>query len=411
MEEDKIQEGTLSHGLGFTELLRLATRIFTVKPARTVLTVLGTSVGIGTVVFLISLGYGLQSVLLGRLVTTEESLVSFDAFYPGESNLSITSREVEEIFALPEVDEVSSVAEFSGEVKSGDSSGLVIVRIIDDNYFRLSGLLPDVGKEVGSHRSGVVMSAQALKLISLPRDESVLGQKVDVKAFYQEQGQSLVEDVVVDAPLIIRGVFTDEAEPPIVVILDADMPKQPLFFKDVFVKAKDETVLSGLGDKLIDKGYIISARADVVQQARKVMNAITVVLGTFGVAALIVSAIGMFNTMIVGFLERIYEVGIMKALGATDRDIRNLFLTESMIMGLAGGIGGVLIGAGGARIFNFLLNIVAKRLGGKSIELFSTPLWFVFLVIGMSAAIGLIAGFWPARRATLLSPKAAFMKR
>jgi ABC-type antimicrobial peptide transport system permease subunit len=156
---------------------------------------------------------------------------------------------------------------------------------------------------------------------------------------------------------------------------------------------------------------IISARIDLVNQAQKILNIITIVLGVFGVAALTVSAVGMFNTMIVSFLERTYEVGVMKSLGAMDSDVRNLFLMESAIMGLAGGVSGILLGVAGGQLFNFGLNILAHRLGGESIKLFYTPTWFIVLVLVSSTFIGLFAGFWPARRASGLSPKEAFLRK
>ena len=141
------------------------------------------------------------------------------------------------------------------------------------------------------------------------------------------------------------------------------------------------------------------------------MNIITAVLGVFGITALIVSAIGMFNTMIVGFLERTYEVGILKSIGATDRDVRNLFLMESTLMGFLGGLGGIVLGLAGGKFLNIGLSLLAVRLGGKPFELFITPLWFIVLIIILSLFIGLISGLWPAHRAAMLSPKEAFVKR
>jgi ABC-type antimicrobial peptide transport system permease subunit len=182
-------------------------------------------------------------------------------------------------------------------------------------------------------------------------------------------------------------------------------------FKTLYIKAKDVNFVAPLKDLLIEKGFLISARLDLVNQAQKILNIITIVLGVFGVAALTVSAVGMFNTMIVSFMERTYEVGVMKSLGAMDSDVRNLFLMESLIMGVAGGVSGILLGMGAGAIFNFILNLVAKRFGGKPFSLFITPMWFILLVIGSSAMIGLISGFWPARRASGLSPKEAFLRK
>jgi putative ABC transport system permease protein len=162
---------------------------------------------------------------------------------------------------------------------------------------------------------------------------------------------------------------------------------------------------------LIEKGLLISARLDLVQQAKRIMTIITVVLGTFGVTALVVAAIGMFNTMVIGFLERIFEVGIMKSIGATSVDVRNLFLMESLIMGFLGGVGGIFLGILGGETVNFGLNIVAKQLGGEPIKLFIYPWQFLILIIVVSIVVGAISGLWPARRAARLSPKEAFMRK
>src|SRR3989338_8819287 len=125
------------HNLGFADLIRLSTRIFAVKPMRTILTIFGTSIGIGTVVFLISLGYGLQYILLGKLVTTQDSLITLQASFPQEAGLTITKQQVLDIDALPNVSEVSLVAEYSGELVHKDSTGLIVVKAVTSDYFRL----------------------------------------------------------------------------------------------------------------------------------------------------------------------------------------------------------------------------------------------------------------------------------
>src|SRR3989344_723042 len=97
------QKTVSQHTLPLLDIIKLSTRIFTVKPTRTFLTILGTSIGIATVVFFISLGYGLQYILLGKLVTTEDSLISMEASYPQEANIPIVSADLEGIRQLPGV--------------------------------------------------------------------------------------------------------------------------------------------------------------------------------------------------------------------------------------------------------------------------------------------------------------------
>ena len=404
----------LRNHLSTTDLFRLSLRVFKTKPIRTFLTIMGMSVGIGTVMFLISMGYGLQFILIGKLVTTEDSLMALGVSYPAESALSITPQTMDEIAHMPNVAEISPMAEFPAEGKVEGATGLIVAKVINPSYFRLSGLVPDTGNAFKEGEMGVVLSDQAAKLINLAPDKSSIGKEVGLKLTYQGTAadqQGAGEEVALKAPVRLTGIINDDTQAPFAFVSAAAVEKTPPFYKEVLLKANNIDVVEGLRDKLIEKGFIISARLDLVNQAKKVMNIITTILGVFGIAALVVSAIGMFNTMIVGFLERIYEVGIMKSLGATDRDVKNLFLMESLLMGLSGGLGGVTLGIVAGKTVNLILSILAQRLGGKPITLFITPGWFVITTLILSSMIGLIAGFWPAHRSTTLSPKEAFKTR
>ena len=401
------------NGLKLIDLLRLSLRIFRTKPLRTFLTVLGMAFGIGAVLFLVSLGYGLQFTLLGRLMTTEDSLITLEAFYPSEAEINITNQDLEMISKIPEVAEISPVAEFTGELKYEGVTGLVIVRITNYNYFRLSGLEPDIGTAFLEFAPTIVISNLAAKIININAEEKEIGQdkKLSSKIFYQDEKSIEVEEANTKEPLILKGIVTDESSPPFIIVPENFIDKKPPFFKKVLVKAQDINAVEPLRDKLVEKGFLISARIDLINQATKLMRVITIVLGVFGITALVVAAVGMFNTMIVGFMERIAEVGIIKSLGATDVDVRNIFLMESFIMGFLGGACGIILGIGAGELANLGMNLLAKRFGGKSFDIFVTPFWFILLIIVSSSLIGLISGFWPARKASYLSPKEAFLRK
>lgn len=417
------------HGLRAIDLLRLSLRTFKTKPARTFLTVLGMSFGIGTVLFLVSLGYGLQFVLIGKLVSTEDSLISLEMFYPTETDLNITREDLDALSLIPVVSEVSPVGEFTGEIKRDDTVGLVIARIIKPNYFRLSGETPDVGVALEDGERGVVVSNSVLRLAGLLTEEEVtateegpaqldveqfekfLGEKLSFTVFFQDTEGLITDVIALPEALPITGIIVDDLQPPFAFIPDSLITEDVPYYKKAVVKARDVESVEPLRDALLEKGYLISARIDLVRQATRVMRVITIVLGVFGIAALLVAAVGMFNTMIVSFLERTFEVGILKALGATDGDVRNLFLVESLMMGLLGGAVGILVGYGGSELINFGINFLAHRLGGQSIDIFITPLWFLGLILGFSSFIGIVAGFWPAYKATQLPPKQAFTQK
>jgi len=397
------------HHLGFFDLFKLSLRIFRTNPLRMFLTILGMAVGIGVVLFLVSLGFGLQYILIGKMVKTEESLVSLEAFYP-EEGINLTERDLKEISNFPESEEVSPVMEFLGEAKSQEFSASLFTKIVFPNYFRLSGNLPQIGKPFQEGERGIVISNTALRILGLKEDESSLGKEVSIKINIpkNEAETKLVE---IPEPLSISGIIIDEYSPPSLFFPSEFFPEKPDIYSRVFVKAKDVEKVEALREKLIDKGLLVSAKLDLVRQAKRIMNIITIVLGVFGVSALIVAGIGMLNVMLIGFLERIFEVGIMKAIGATSVDIRNLFLMESVIVAFLGGIGGIFLGILAGEGTNAFLNFLAKQLGGEPVKIFIYPWQFIILILAISIITGFLAGFWPAKKAAQLSAREAFLRR
>jgi ABC-type antimicrobial peptide transport system permease subunit len=404
----------INQTLKIRELLSLSFRTFRTKPQRAFLTIMGMSIGIATVLLLVSLGYGLQYILIGKLMTTEDSLVTMEISYPSESNTTIGKPLLEKIKQYQNVAEVSPIAEFSGEINEDGHSGLLVdARIVEPSYFRLAGLLPTVGEPLfdSDKEPGLVASSQTLIPLNLPPNENSLNKSLSFKVFYPNNDENESVESISNIPLKIKGIIADEAMPPTTIIFANSLSLEPPFYQKILVKAGDIDFVEGLRDRFLEEGFLVSARIDLVTQARKITNIITIILGVFGVTALVVSAIGMFNTMLVGFLERIYEVGILKSIGATDYDVRNLFLVEATIMGFLGGIGGIIIGIGGGEILNLVLSALAVRFGGEAIRLFLTPWWFIFLILVFSLIIGFISGWWPAHRAAGLSPKEAFTKK
>jgi putative ABC transport system permease protein len=155
---------------------------------------------------------------------------------------------------------------------------------------------------------------------------------------------------------------------------------------------------------IVKKGYLVTALSKTVEQANKIFQGIQAVLAVFGGIALMVSAIGMFNTMTVTLLERTAEIGIMRTLGASSGDIKILFISEAVIVGFLGGIMGILFGLTIGLVLNGVMNVAASNFGGKSVSLFSFPLPFLLFIASFSAIVGFMTGVFPARRAAELNP-------
>ena len=94
----------------------------------------------------------------------------------------------------------------------------------------------------------------------------------------------------------------------------------------------------------------------------------------------------------------------MRAIGITRKDIMKIFLLEAMIMGFLGGLGGIIIGFVGGELVNVGINILAQNLGGQSLDLFYSPLWFISTIGLFSSIVGFLTGVYPSIKASRLNP-------
>ena len=170
------------------------------------------------------------------------------------------------------------------------------------------------------------------------------------------------------------------------------------------VLAKDTESLVTIRSGIITLGFTTSALADTVAQANQIFGIFQIILALFGLAALSVAIIGMVNTMTISLLGRLHEIGIMKIFGITKADMEKLFFLESSIVGFLGGASGLTMGYVFSKIFNFVIGILANNLGGKSVDLFFYPVWFVVSILVFSTVVGFLVGVSPANEASKLDP-------
>jgi len=172
----------------------------------------------------------------------------------------------------------------------------------------------------------------------------------------------------------------------------------------LIVKVTHPQVVQDVEDQIKKKGFTAFSLNDALQGAKRGFIILDIVLSLIGSIALAVSSLGIMNTMVMSILERTREIGIMKAIGGSDGDIRRIFLIEASAIGFFGGVTGVLLGWIVGRIINFGANVYIQNQGGTPGNLFSLPFWLIGGAIGFSITISLIAGSYPAARAARLDP-------
>jgi putative ABC transport system permease protein len=170
------------------------------------------------------------------------------------------------------------------------------------------------------------------------------------------------------------------------------------------VRVKNPTQVQVVEDAIKKMGFTTFSLLDASQSLRTFFKVLDLFLLIFGSLALAVASIGIVNTLVMAILERRREIGIMKAIGASDGDVKKLFFAEAGAMGILGGIAGVGLGWAIGRIINFATNIYLRRESLTPDTFWSVPWWLVVLAIGFSLLVSLVSGLYPAGRAAKLDP-------
>ncbi len=175
-------------------------------------------------------------------------------------------------------------------------------------------------------------------------------------------------------------------------------------YQSLTVRVKSPAEVKNVEDAIKQMGFGAFSLLDATHNLRLVFVVFDLLLGIFGSLALAVASLGIINTLVMAILERRREIGILKALGAADGDVRRLFFAEAGAMGLAGGIFGVTLGWLIGRALTFGTNLYLHRQDLPPIDLSSVPWWMATGAIAFSMAVSLAAGLYPASRAARLNP-------
>jgi putative ABC transport system permease protein len=175
-------------------------------------------------------------------------------------------------------------------------------------------------------------------------------------------------------------------------------------YTSISVRVKNPNQVPAIEDAIKKMGFSAFSIVDATRSMRQFFAVLDGFLAIFGSLALAVASIGIVNTLVMAILERRREIGIMKAIGASDADVRGLFFAEAGAMGLVGGAVGVTLGWAIGRLINFGMNIYLERQHFPSAQIWSVPLWLVLSAIAFSIVVSLLAGLYPASRAARLDP-------
>lgn len=395
------------------DLIKLGIRNVRKKKLRSWLTMIGIFVSVAIIFVLVSLSLG-----LGDFVEAQFEELGADVFFimprgqtagPGTpSSVLLTEDDVNEIADVPGVKEVTYGSYTNAKVEYRNEIRFVMV----------SGM-PEEGFEFfEGHSSFVVEDGELLS--SGDRGRVIIGSQYAVDLFSRQVrvGDSIeVNDVM----FRVNGIMKATGSPPddkIVYMIIEDFRETFNITEQIdqiYIRAEegtdlreviervDEKLMSSRGVNENNKDYTILAPEDLLESFNNILNIITGFLLGIAAISLLVGAIGIANTMYTSVLERTKEIGVMKSVGARNRDVFYLFALESGVLGLIGGVIGVALGI----LFAKIIEAIAFAYLGAELIQAASPWWLILGCIAFAFVAGVVSGVLPAKRATKIKPTEA----
>jgi putative ABC transport system permease protein len=447
--------------MNLSDTMSLSMRNLRQSRLRTILTTLGVSIGIASLAGMVSLGVGLQDQVVGRFLKsgvfdtlTVVSRGELGAFAQlgarGGRGLrgrgiadqtpspKLDDAAIEQIAALDNVSEVYPDLRVPLQIKFGEfeqvaaAAGVPMSAKGEGAFQTLS-----YGEFFGNASDKTCMvSLDMAKRIDEKNPGGLVGKNLALSYAASRKSETPVDATLgfqvqrrdIECPIV--GIVEREAGPALpgggslvsgVMIpqalaksIDAEVvtnaqsflrdPEETKAYASLTIKVKQAQYAQDVEERVKKLGYSVFSVSDLLKGAKSAFIVLDIFLSLIGSIALAVSSLGIVNTMVMSILERTREIGIMKAIGASNSDVRRIFLIEASVIGLLGGVMGIALGWLVGQVINFGANVYIRSQGGTAGTLFSLPWWLVATGIGFSIVVSLIAGSYPASRAARLDP-------
>jgi len=400
--------------------LKTSVRGLKTNRSRSFLTILGIVIGITAIILVMSLGQGAQDLILGQIQSIGSKTISV---VPGRHPTgisdslstftdSIKNKDVEDLQKksnVPHLSRIMPIVFGSETATRGNKIHQTTIFGVNNFFAEIYDIYPEEGRlfsdEEISSKAEVIIIGSKTKEKLFDSDEEALGQKIKIKnqslriiGILPKKGQfsfiSFDDAVIMPHTAAQQYIFGIKYYNRLVVEADSEQNVDRTV-EDIKTTIRNN---HNITDPEKDD-FFIETQAQAMEMVGTILNVLTLFLAAIAAISLVVGGVGIMNIMLVSVTERTHEIGLRKAIGATEKNILVQFLLEAILLTLLGGVIGIILGAG----FSFLASLALTKFAGLNWG-FTFPISAALLGLGVSAAVGLIFGIYPARQAARKDP-------
>lgn len=432
-------EKTKVHNPNLFSIMSIAFKNIRRRKFRFFLTSFGIAIGAMAIVILVAFGAGLQKTntdTMKDMAQIEEISVSGDPSVNANMSLvmsptaekkdikPLNANTISDFKAISGVKDVYPSLTFSADaIFNGKTAQFISSTTLPPLEYVQNNTREKVryGQFFSSeNENSVVIPYDMLKIYGITSPNDILGKEITVENFNDWSASVSAKKVAFadkKFKLKVIGVTSEKDKTTMLMLtnqtakmindqlkLEESKKEKPYLYDTMVVRVKDINKVKEIKDNLTNQGYGATSFEDMAKQLGKIFSIMQIVLGVIGSIALLVASLGVVNTMLMAVLERTKEIGILKAIGARNKDIQTIFLFESIYIGLFGSLVGLLLGFGGSKLAEMIVSYYTKNSGLDGLIKFIIPGYLILFVVVFSMVVSAIAGSVPARRASKLDP-------